>query len=54
VENIYIQSAKFNGKDLENCWLFRDELMQGGKLEFKMGAQPNVNWGVKVPPPSTQ
>jgi len=53
-ENIYIQSATFNDKELKNCWLYRDELMKGGKLEFQMGNQPNVNWGVAVPPPSTQ
>ncbi|MFP5080961.1 GH92 family glycosyl hydrolase [Pedobacter sp. JCM 36344] len=53
-ENIYIQSATFNDKKLKNCWLYRDELMKGGKLEFQMGNQPNVNWGVAVPPPSTQ
>jgi predicted alpha-1,2-mannosidase len=53
-ENMYIQSAEFNGKPLNNCWLYRDELMQGGKLVFVMGSQPNTNWGVKVPPPSTQ
>ncbi|HKG08203.1 MAG TPA: GH92 family glycosyl hydrolase [Pedobacter sp.] len=53
-ENIYIQSASFNGKKLDNCWLYRDELMQGGKLEFVMANRPNVNWGVTNPPPSTQ
>jgi predicted alpha-1,2-mannosidase len=53
-ENVYIQSAEFNGKPLNNCWLYRDELMQGGKLVFVMGSQPNTNWGVKVPPPSEQ
>jgi predicted alpha-1,2-mannosidase len=52
--NVYIQTAKFNGKQLENCWLFRDELMKGGKLEFQMGPKPNTSWGVMVPPPSTQ
>jgi predicted alpha-1,2-mannosidase len=52
--NVYIQSASFNGKKLDNCWLFRDELMKGGKLEYQMGPQPNMNWGVAVPPPSTQ
>jgi len=53
-QNIYIQSAKFRGKPLTNCWLFRDELMQGGKLEFVMGNQPNVEWGTQVLPPSQQ
>ena len=53
-ENIYVQSVEFNGKALDNCWLYRDELMKGGKLVFTMGNQPNMEWGTKVPPPSTQ
>ena len=53
-ENVYIQSATFNGKPLNNCWMYRDELMKGGKLTFVMGNQPNMKWGVKVPPPSAQ
>jgi predicted alpha-1,2-mannosidase len=53
-ENVYIQLAKLNGKALMNCWLYRDELMKGGVLEFVMGSKPNMNWGVKVPPPSAQ
>ncbi|MBS7562924.1 GH92 family glycosyl hydrolase [Mucilaginibacter sp. Bleaf8] len=53
-KNTYIQSAKFNGKPLNNCWLYRDELMKGGKLELVMGSKPNINWGTKVPPPSVQ
>jgi len=52
--NIYIQSAMFNGKPLNHCWLYRDELMQGGKLVFTMGSKPNEAWGVKVTPPSVQ
>lgn len=51
-DNVYIQSATFNGKPLNNCWLYRDELMKGGKLEFVMGSQPNKAWGTKVLPPS--
>lgn len=53
-ENLYIQSAEFNGKPLNNCWLYRDELMKGGKLVFVMSKEPNKNWGIEVPPPSTQ
>lgn len=53
-ENVYIQSAEFNGQPLDNCWLYRDDLMKGGKLVFIMGNKPNMNWGVKVPPPSVQ
>ncbi|TWR29616.1 glycoside hydrolase family 92 protein [Mucilaginibacter pallidiroseus] len=53
-ENIYVQSATFKGQPLNNCWLYRDELMKGGKLSFTMGNKPNTNWGTKVPPPSAQ
>ncbi|MGN7205210.1 GH92 family glycosyl hydrolase [Pedobacter sp. SAFR-022] len=53
-ENVYVQSAEFNGRPLDNCWLYRDELMKGGKLVFTMGNQPNESWGTKVPPPSAQ
>lgn len=53
-ENMYVQSATFNGKPLENCWLYRDELMKGGELVFTMGSAPNTSWGTKVPPPSAQ
>jgi putative alpha-1,2-mannosidase len=52
--NLYVQSVQFNGKPLRNCWLYRDELMKGGKLVFTMGAQPNQAWGTEVPPPSAQ
>lgn len=50
--NIYVQSATLNGKKLDNCWFYRDELMKGGKLVLHMGDKPNTSWGVNVPPPS--
>jgi len=53
-QNLYIQSASFNGKPLDNCWLYRDALMQGGKLLLVMGDHPNKAWGVKLPPPSAR
>lgn len=52
--NMYVQSVEFNGKPLSNCWMYRDELMKGGKLLFTMGDKPNMAWGSKVPPPSVQ
>lgn len=52
--NVYVQSVEFNGKLLDNCWLYRDELMKGGKMIFTMGSKPNKAWGSKVPPPSVQ
>ena len=53
-ENVYVQSATLNGRELTNCWLYRDELMNGGRLVFTMGNKPNKSWGVQVPPPSDQ
>ena len=53
-DNMYVQSAKYNGKVLSNCWLYRDELMNGGTLTFVMGDKPNTEWGVDTPPPSAQ
>jgi predicted alpha-1,2-mannosidase len=53
-ENLYVQSVRFNGKPLQNCWLYLDELMRGGELLFQMGNKPNTTWGIKTPPPSAQ
>ncbi len=53
-ENMYVQSATFNGIILTNCWLYRNELMRGGTLVLSMGNQPNINWGSQTPPPSEQ
>ena len=44
-ENIYIQSAKLNGKPLNNTWFYHEELVKGGTLELKMGNKPNKKWG---------
>jgi putative alpha-1,2-mannosidase len=45
-DNVYVQSVTFNGQPLRQNWLYRDRLMQGGKLHFVMGTKPNKNWGV--------
>lgn len=44
-ENVYIQSAKLNGKPWNKTWLDHDVLQLGGKLEFQMGATPQTTWG---------
>lgn len=44
--NIYVQSAKLNGKSLQRTYITHDELMAGGTLEFEMGASPNKKWGI--------
>ncbi|ENM5737971.1 GH92 family glycosyl hydrolase [Vibrio mimicus] len=44
-ENIYIQSARLNGEELNRTYLTHDEILSGGELEFVMGNQPNQSWG---------
>jgi hypothetical protein len=46
--NIYIQSAKLNGKAYNKSFLTHDDLMKGGELIFVMGPRPNMRWGVGV------
>ena len=53
-KDIYVQSATFNGSKLENSWMLRSKLMNGGNLNFVMGKEPNKKWGVKSLPPSNQ
>ncbi len=45
-ENIYIQSAKLNGKPLNRCWLTYKEITAGGQLDLEMGSRPNMEWGL--------
>lgn len=42
-KNIYIQSAKLNGRTLNNCWLKHSDIGEGGLLEFVMGKNKS-NW----------
>jgi predicted alpha-1,2-mannosidase len=43
-ENIYVQSLKVNGKNLDNPFLHFKEIINGGKLVFVMGPEPS-SWG---------
>ncbi len=51
-QNMYIQSVSFNNKKIDNCWIDRKLLTNGGVLIFDMGPRPNTNWGIGAPPPS--
>jgi putative alpha-1,2-mannosidase len=51
-KNVYIQSVQWNKEKIENCWINRTMLTDGGILQFEMGEQPNYHWGIKNPPPS--
>ena len=46
-ENIYIQSATLNGKRFENSYITHKQILEGGILEFVMGAVPNKSWAAK-------
>jgi predicted alpha-1,2-mannosidase len=45
--NVYIQSARLNGRPLTRAWIYHAEMVAGGKLEFEMGPQPNPQWGTQ-------
>lgn len=42
-ENKYIQSAKLNGESLTTAFFTHNDIVNGGTLEFEMGANPNRN-----------
>ena len=43
--NIYIQSATLNGKPLDKSWIYYRDIVNGGKLEYVLGKEPNKKWG---------
>jgi len=45
VKNVYIQSAKLNGKPLDESVVRYDDIVRGGTLEFVMGPEPS-RWAV--------
>lgn len=46
-ENIYIQSAKLDGKPYNRCWIEYRDIARGATLELIMGNTPNKNWGLE-------
>ena len=50
-DNIYIQSARLNGKVYEKAWLTHQQVTNGGILELEMHKIPG-SWGSKILPPS--
>jgi len=44
-QNIYIQSARLNGKPYNKCYLDYKDVAAGGRLELTMGPRPNMSWG---------
>jgi len=56
-KNCYIQSATLNGKPWNKPWFSHADIANGGKFVFRMGPQPNPNWGsaqAAVPPSMSQ
>ena len=45
-ENIYIKSAKLNGKNYEYSFINHNDIVNGGTLVFEMTNKPS-NWGTK-------
>ncbi|WP_256004927.1 GH92 family glycosyl hydrolase [Pedobacter deserti] len=52
--NVYIQTAKLNGKVLDRPWFTHSDLINGGTLVLTMGDKPNKTWGAQAlsAPPS--
>ena len=46
-KNMYIQSAKLNGKEYTRSYIDYQDIMKGGKLEFFMGEKPS-QFGTKA------
>jgi putative alpha-1,2-mannosidase len=53
-KNIYIQSARLNGKPFDRSFIWHEEIVKGGELVFVMGDQPNKVWatGIESIPPT--
>ncbi|MBP3382993.1 MAG: GH92 family glycosyl hydrolase [Tidjanibacter sp.] len=50
-ENIYIRSAKLNGRPYNKAWITHRDIVAGGRLELTMGSKPS-RWGKTELPPS--
>lgn len=46
-DNIYVQGVRWNGKPHGKSYIRHAELVQGGRLTFAMGPQPNPAFGAK-------
>ena len=44
-ENIYIQHAQLNGKELRRSWISHQQIAGGGELRLRMGPSPDKSWG---------
>lgn len=44
-ENVFIQSARLNGRELTRSWFTHADILAGGQLHLRMGSKPNKEWG---------
>jgi predicted alpha-1,2-mannosidase len=44
-ENVFIQSARLDGRELTRSWFTHTEILAGGELHLRMGSNPNKRWG---------
>jgi len=51
-KNIYIQSATFNGKPLNQWWIRQRDVIKGGNLVLNLGPEPNEDWARDCPLPN--
>ncbi|NIM19577.1 MAG: glycoside hydrolase family 92 protein [Candidatus Latescibacteria bacterium] len=47
MSNAFIQSATLNGRAYTKSYLRHADIVNGGELEFQMGADPNWQWGAQ-------
>lgn len=43
-ENVYIQKARMNGKELSRSWITHEEITGEGELQLEMSSVPNKEW----------
>ena len=51
-DNVYVQSASLNGKQLGKFWVRRNALLKGGELVLEMGPNPVMDERCRILPPS--
>ncbi|WP_158870069.1 GH92 family glycosyl hydrolase [Maribellus comscasis] len=44
-ENKYVQAVSLDGNPYTKSWFTHNDILNGSKLVFEMGASPNKNWG---------
>jgi predicted alpha-1,2-mannosidase len=45
-ENVYVKTAKLNGKNYSKNYITHEDLMKGGVLDFEMSNTPNIKRGI--------